>query len=258
MGMTRPIMRNWAHLENVWATFYLEISTFELGARFSQPHPMHTSLSFSPGSTSTCQFRYMDLEREAVTNTELRGEYQLVASQIWRSAISRHILLIRLRRWSDITTLSLGSKKPHSYKSAISQPNTGGDYARMQSTVGTGHAHILPVAPRIPNPSIIIYCRTQRSRSKRQEVRFLPAHPQILQICATPFDEHRILDLTSGNGFTGIDPPPINASEDRIGVESRDRRCLFESRVSSSRRLFSWDDMPSVMEVWAPNGSSLR
>ncbi|KAK0441034.1 hypothetical protein EV421DRAFT_742082 [Armillaria borealis] len=160
MGMTRPIMRNWARLENVCAGFDSEISTFE---RFSQPHPTHTSLSFtfSPGSTSACQFRYMDLEREAVTNTELRGEYQLVASQIWRSAISvtgRHILIC-LRRWSDITTLSLSSKKPHSNKSVISQPNTGGDYARMRSTVGTAHTHILPVAPS-PDPSIIIHCRT--------------------------------------------------------------------------------------------------
>ncbi|PBK93110.1 hypothetical protein ARMGADRAFT_147856 [Armillaria gallica] len=165
MGMTHPIMRNWAHLENVCAAFDLEIQPSS-SARFSQPHPIHTRLSFSPGPTSACQFRYMDLEREAVTNTELRGEYQLVASQIWRSAISRHILLIRLRCWSDITTLSLGSKKPHSNKS---QPNTEGDYARMRSTVETAHAHILPVAPRIPDPSIIIHCRTQRFRPKRRE-----------------------------------------------------------------------------------------
>ncbi|SJL12123.1 uncharacterized protein ARMOST_15544 [Armillaria ostoyae] len=191
-------MGNWARLEDVCAGFDSEISTFELSA--------HTSLSFSPGSTSARQFRYMDLEREAVTNTELRGEYQLVASQIWCSAIS----------------------KPHSNKSAISQPNTGGDYARLRSTVG----HTLPVAPssavgsRIlgevsrmlcaadfaPNDVSKHQAFVEENYAQQEEVRFLPAHTQILQICATPFNEHRILDLTSGNGFTDIDPPPpINA-----------------------------------------------
>ncbi len=59
----------------------------------------------------------------------------------------------------------------------------------------------------------------EENYAQQEKVRFLPAHPQILQICATPFNEHRILDLTSGNGFTDIDPPPpINA-------------CLFRKEV---------------------------
>ncbi|PBK93124.1 hypothetical protein ARMGADRAFT_148286 [Armillaria gallica] len=69
------------NLSRIWYGIYLSVHRFQM--RFAR------------------QFRYMDLAREAVTNTELHGEHQLVASQIWRSAISRHVLLIRLRRWSD-------------------------------------------------------------------------------------------------------------------------------------------------------------
>ncbi len=129
----------------------------------------------------------------------------------------------------------------------------------------------------------------EENYAQQEEDRFLPAQTQTLQTCATPFNAHRILDLTSGSGFTDIDPPPpINAclcrKEFRLHImfgeqrrrirmgkaphfvtadanrnlESRYRCCLYESRVSSSRRVFSWDDMSSVMEVWAPNHSSLR
>ncbi|SJL00936.1 uncharacterized protein ARMOST_04251 [Armillaria ostoyae] len=45
----------------------------------------------------------------------------------------------------------------------------------------------------------------EENYAQQEEVCFLPAYTQILQICATPFNEHRILDLTSGNRFTDID-----------------------------------------------------
>ncbi|PBK69486.1 hypothetical protein ARMSODRAFT_957116 [Armillaria solidipes] len=53
--------------------------------------------------------------------------------------------------------------------------------------------------------------------------------------------------------FPESTPPYANGN-----LDSRDGCCLFESRVSPSQRLFSWDDMSNVMEVWAPDGSSLR
>ncbi|PBK78706.1 hypothetical protein ARMSODRAFT_968773 [Armillaria solidipes] len=174
IGMTCPTMRNWAHLENVCVAFDLEILTFELTSRSVLDPPVHVN-----SGTWTWSAKL----------SPILSSMKSTSFQIWCSAISitgRHILLIHLCHRLDITTLSLGSKKPHSNKSAISQPSPGGDYARMRSTVGTAHMHILPVAPSSALGS------------------------QILDLCDSL--EHRILDLTSGNGFTDIaPPPPINA-----------------------------------------------
>ncbi len=165
--------------------------------------------------------------------------------------------------------------------------------AYILQTVSLSTVELTTVSNFAPNDVSKHQASVEENYVQQEEVRFLPAHPQILQICATPFNEHQILDLTSGNGFTDIDPPPpINTclcrKEFRLHMmfgeqwriisgwvssflermppdanrdsESRDRCCLFESHVSSDfiSKTVQWDDTSSMMEVLAPNGLSLR
>ncbi|PBK80969.1 hypothetical protein ARMGADRAFT_817770 [Armillaria gallica] len=101
--------RDWVRLpgygERTCARFDCKISTFELSVRFSQPRfrifPLHTPASVhSLGSTSARQFQHMS---PISSSFALRGGVALVSSPSQRQ---------RLRCWSDITTLSLGTKKP--------------------------------------------------------------------------------------------------------------------------------------------------
>ncbi len=106
-------------------------------------HALDLTLRFVSATFKNPSFRHSLFVSQKLQVAPFYLTYQPLFTVLYTS-IPVHVSSPRRRRSCAVRPPSQEGTSSSGY---VAQHNTGGDHARMRSTVGTAHAHILPVSP---------------------------------------------------------------------------------------------------------------